>query len=225
MSPRRWAGTTALMAAIAWALASAAPGWAEASATLSAPQAAVDAGGPDALLVVLAAGLGWLVWAWGAAGLLLTALSALPGVPGRLAGLVAAAVLPESGRRAAALALGLSLGATAPIAGIGLRDGSAVPATAVVTASAATALPDWPAAVPGAPDWRAAPEAGEHVVVAGDCLWDVVRDRLTAASPGSPVPDVQIAVAVHAWWQANADVIGPDPDVVRPGQVLHPPTA
>jgi hypothetical protein len=29
---------------------------------------------------------------------------------------------------------------------------------------------------------------------------------------------------VDAWWSANADVIGPDPDLLLPGQVLQPPT-
>ena len=33
----------------------------------------------------------------------------------------------------------------------------------------------------------------------------------------------EIARAVHAWWTANADVIGPDPDQLLPGQVLRPP--
>jgi hypothetical protein len=28
---------------------------------------------------------------------------------------------------------------------------------------------------------------------------------------------------VHAWWVANAGVIGPDPDLLLPGQVLRPP--
>jgi hypothetical protein len=32
-----------------------------------------------------------------------------------------------------------------------------------------------------------------------------------------------VAAATHAWWQANVDVIGPDPDRLLPGQVLVPP--
>jgi nucleoid-associated protein YgaU len=34
-----------------------------------------------------------------------------------------------------------------------------------------------------------------------------------------------VAAAVDAWWHANAAVIGPDPDLLLPGQVLRPPPA
>lgn len=73
------------------------------------------------------------------------------------------------------------------------------------------------------PDWPG-PAAGEHVVLRGDCLWDIARDWLTGRRPGHPVADAEIAAAVQAWWQANAAVIGPDPDLLLPGQVLRPPT-
>ncbi|MEU2347488.1 hypothetical protein [Modestobacter sp. NPDC049651] len=236
MTKLHWVGTSAIMAAVAWALVLAGPGLADARATLTAPQATVDAGGPDALLVVGAAGLAWLTWAWGALGLLLTALSALPGLPGRVAAGVAAAVLPNGARRAAALALGLSLSVTAPLAASGLRTGPVAGPAGVVTASAAVPLdrsapaPDWrPGGSPAAPDWPAAPGAGsapgEHVVVRGDCLWDLARAHLTAAATGAPVTDAQVAAAAHAWWRANAAVIGPDPDLLLPGQVLRPPPA
>jgi hypothetical protein len=230
MSLVRWTGTTVGMAAVAWALRTAGPGAVELRATLAAPQAAVDLRGPDALLVVLAAAVAWLVWLWGAAGLLLTALSALPGLPGRLAALVAAAVLPENARRAAALALGLSLGVTAPLAVGGARSAPAPAATTVHPAAAAAPLPDWPAAA-AVPDWPADPAAsghpgdrpGDHVVAPGDCLWDVARTWLDAGDGGRTATDGETARAVSAWWQANAEVIGPDPDLLLPGQVLHPP--
>jgi hypothetical protein len=32
-----------------------------------------------------------------------------------------------------------------------------------------------------------------------------------------------VAAAVQAWWRTNAAVIGPDPDLLLPGQVLQPP--
>jgi nucleoid-associated protein YgaU len=62
--------------------------------------------------------------------------------------------------------------------------------------------------------------AGEHVVLRGDCLWEIAERRL---AHDGPYTTAEVATAVHAWWQANADVIGPDPDRLLPGQVLRPP--
>jgi nucleoid-associated protein YgaU len=59
------------------------------------------------------------------------------------------------------------------------------------------------------------------VVVRGDCLWDIAAGRLAAS--GSRPTDAEIATAVQAWWSVNADVIGPDPDLILPGQVLRAP--
>ncbi|GAA4745233.1 hypothetical protein GCM10023328_29270 [Modestobacter marinus] len=105
---------------------------------------------------------------------------------------------------------------------------------------ASVVQPDWPGAPetavadppPPVPDWPG-PAAGEHVVLRGDCLWDIARDWLAAGRPAHPVADgeitdaeiasTEIANAVQAWWQANAAVIGPDPDLLLPGQVLRPP--
>jgi hypothetical protein len=70
------------------------------------------------------------------------------------------------------------------------------------------------------PDWPSA-HAEKHVVVAGDCLWRIAEGRLLAAGPDPS--DAAVAGAVDRWWTTNADVIGPDPDLIRPGQVLLPP--
>jgi nucleoid-associated protein YgaU len=106
------------------------------------------------------------------------------------------------------------------------------PAVATTTEPVAAAAPDWPStesapdwpdAVPAdlAPDWLTYAD-GCHVVVRGDCLWDIAAAHLSADA-GSPPTDVEIADAVDAWWTANRPVIGPDPDLLLPGQVLHPP--
>jgi hypothetical protein len=58
--------------------------------------------------------------------------------------------------------------------------------------------------------------------VRDDCLWHIAASHLLARS-GVPPTDGEIARAVHAWWTANADVIGPDPDHLLPGQMLRPP--
>ena len=57
------------------------------------------------------------------------------------------------------------------------------------------------------------------VVAAGDTLWDIAGEHLPA-----PVSVADVAAAWPAWYAANADVIGPDPDLIRPGQQLVAPT-
>ena len=237
MSGLRWAGTTVAMCAVGWVLWSLGPEPSEVQAAVRDPQTLVDRAGPDALLLVVVPVLAWLCWAWGALGLLLTAASAVPGWAGRLAGALLTGVLPAGARRAAAVALGLGLSTVAPAA----LAPAAPPVTAVVTASATEDLGappdqvpvDWPTApsadgVPeppasaAVPDWPDAP-ADARVVLRGDCLWDIAADWLRLRAPGSAVGDAEVQQAVQAWWQANAAVIGPDPDLLLPGQVLRPP--
>lgn len=246
MSVRRLLGTATAMAAIAVALAVLTPPVPDAVAALATAQRTADTAGADVLVLHLAGLLAWLVWAWGALGLALTASSALPGRTGTVAELALRRVLPRGARTAAALALGIGLGIAPPVLGVAAPLVGAIPAVAEELPAgpppAGTAVvPDWPApsvsapapAVPppshstaptadGVPDWPRTPAAGEHVVVRGDCLWDIVERRLTA--DGGRVPSGgAVAAAVHAWWQANADIIGPDPDLLLPGQVLRPP--
>ncbi|MBE9928201.1 LysM peptidoglycan-binding domain-containing protein, partial [Cellulosimicrobium cellulans] len=68
-----------------------------------------------------------------------------------------------------------------------------------------------------APGPEAAPEV---VVVRGDTLWSIAARHLPAGST-----DGQVAEAVERWYATNAPVVGPDPDLVRPGQVLLAPSA
>jgi hypothetical protein len=248
MSLQRWAGTTAVMCAVAWALASLGPGLPELRAAVHDPQGLVDQSGADALLLVAVPCLAWLCWAWGALGLALTAASTVPGSAGRLAGLLRDGVLPAGARRAAAVALGVGLSATAPTllpptaplaaataaaaddGAAGADDGRAG-GTLLVDGPSTPAVPDWPAAPsPDAPSTDALPTAdwpsyaeGDHVVVRGDCLWDIAADWLSSHEPGPAPSDAEVQRAVQAWWQANAAVIGPDPDLLLPGQVLRPP--
>ncbi|PRZ04899.1 hypothetical protein BCE75_109138 [Isoptericola sp. CG 20/1183] len=60
--------------------------------------------------------------------------------------------------------------------------------------------------------------ADEVVVVRGDTLWAI-------AARGLPddAPPADVLRAVTSWHDANRDVIGDDPDVVLPGQVLRAP--
>jgi hypothetical protein len=264
----RWTATTTAMCGIAWGLHVLGTDVAQLRAAVADPQGLVDTAGPDALVLVTVSALAWLCWAWGALGLLLTAASVLPGWAGRLAGALLPGLLPAAARRAAALAIGLGLTATAPVT---LPQGPTTVAVTTTSASvAAPVLTDWPRPVAGSPfDWpdapypssappssapppsappssasppstapppAATPPSGTpppaapdwpapqgHVVLRGDCLWDIARDHLTRQRAGAPASDAEVAAAVHAWWQANATVIGPDPDRLLPGQVLQPP--
>ena len=60
-----------------------------------------------------------------------------------------------------------------------------------------------------------------HVVERGDCLWRIARSHLEAAGVGASGADIS------RFWRAiyaqNRDAIGPDPDLILPGQVLTIP--
>ena len=240
MSTRRLTGTTAAMAVVAWALTLLTPSPTAMSAAVLGAQRTADSEGAEALVVAGAGLLAWGVWAWGACGLLLTAASALPGVLGAAADVLTRVVLPAGARRGAALVLGIGLGVSAPLAGTTLL---VVTAPAAAADAAPAPVPDWPDAsgsiartgtapatspgpssVPAPPDWPSSHASGAHVVVRGDCLWDIAAARLSAHLGRTPT-DAEIARDVRAWWTTNAAVIGPDPDVLLPGQVLQPPPA
>lgn len=58
------------------------------------------------------------------------------------------------------------------------------------------------------------------VVSRGDCLW-----ALAATALPRTATDASIARHTERWYQANARVIGDDPDLLLPGTRLHPPDA
>jgi nucleoid-associated protein YgaU len=61
--------------------------------------------------------------------------------------------------------------------------------------------------------------AAEVVVHRGDTLWDIVAGQL-----GPEASDAEVAEAWPRWYAANRDVIGENPDLILPGQVLRAPT-
>ena len=228
MSIRRLVVTAAAMGAIAVVLGVLTPSFLAMTDAVTQAQWTVDTQGADVLISSAAGLLAWAVWAWGVLGLALTAAAAVPGAVGGVARVVLHVVLPAGARHSAAVLLGLGLGLSAPVAGV------ALPALAPTASAAAIQdVPDWPTAdLPATPvpDWpgagpsaeAAAPAPGDRVVVRGDCLWHIAADSLLGQLSRLP-SDGEVAAAAEAWWQANADVIGPDPDLLLPGQVLRAP--
>ena len=215
-------------------------GWASAGAL-----AAVRAPGPatfDELLALTAALAACSVFGWLCCGLLLTLAAEGLGPAARL-DRVARATAPYAVRRLAALLLGVGL-VGAPVA-------LAFPAQAAPVALAATQQPGPTSPAPAGLDgWSpdrpaqlptpARPSASrpatepsallvprphrqravtEHVVVRrGDTLWDIAARAL---GPNASAAD--IAASWPRWYAANRSTIGPDPDLILPGQLLRPP--
>ncbi|GAB2497123.1 hypothetical protein GCM10027063_40380 [Promicromonospora xylanilytica] len=66
------------------------------------------------------------------------------------------------------------------------------------------------------------------VVEPGDTLWGIAADHLAAPSAGGQSPRTapsaaEIASAVTRWHDANRQVLGTNPDLIRPGTVLYEP--
>jgi len=64
------------------------------------------------------------------------------------------------------------------------------------------------------------PTPSRHTVVVGDSLWTIVADRLPA-----DVDHGDVLRGVRRWHERNRMVIGPDPDLLMPGQTLTAPEA
>jgi LysM repeat protein len=62
------------------------------------------------------------------------------------------------------------------------------------------------------------PDAKEVVVLRGDSLWSIAAKDL-----GPTANDMEIARHWPKWYAANTEVIGDDPGVILPGQVLKAP--
>lgn len=184
-----------------------------------------------------------------ALGVLLELLSRVPGVVGGAARGVGAVVTPRLVRRAVGVALGavVAVGATPGVAAatpavVALAPspppdpsfaplpgpGWAPPGTSSTTSGAGW-VPSAPV-VRAQPDVRVlspAPRVGatrdaplEVVVQRDDSLWAIAARHL-----GSDASDAEIARAWPAWFEANRDVVGDDPDLLRPGQRLRAPDA
>ena len=106
--------------------------------------------------------------------------------------------------------------------GVAVVAGTALPAHAAggqdVDVLVGLPLPER-AVGPAAVDRSRAPAApaggGTYVVRPGDSLWSIARAH--------PAPPSDVGTRWRAIWRANRDVVGDDPDLIRPGQALRLP--
>ncbi|MFS0700864.1 LysM peptidoglycan-binding domain-containing protein [Cellulomonas sp. 179-A 4D5 NHS] len=103
--------------------------------------------------------------------------------------------------------------ATRRVAGV-----RSTPTEASGTATTSTGAPATPDAGPVGTAAPGAASASTVVVVTGDSLWGIAQRAL-----GADATDQEVAAEWPRWYAANADVIGADPDLVVPGQVLRVP--
>ncbi len=200
--------------------------------------------GVDTAVSQLAAAALWCAGAWLLIALATCAATALPGRPGRIAARVARRVTPRLLHRLAAGTAGIGVflapvaagAVTSDAAGPGrpgapAGSGQAVPAPVWptdATARATTTARPAPTGVPGAvhraakrPAASRRPDPSTTVTVGrGDTLWRIAAARLPAGAPAS-----RIARAWPRWYAANRLVVGADPNLIVPGEVLHAPTA
>ncbi|OIQ80505.1 hypothetical protein GALL_377430 [mine drainage metagenome] len=187
----------------------------------------------DTLVALAASVIGSCVGAWLTGSLLLATSCLVARLVGRSWRRGERAVqrwAPRAVRRALVSAMaagvGLSLGGVAQAATVD-------PATADLGWTVTTARTADTAASPPAPsvgtvsevrrDSTAAPATsvpggGNHLVRSGDTLWSIAAAHLP---PGAD--DAAIARAWPAWYGANVGTIGGDPNLLKPGQVLHSP--
>ena len=119
------------------------------------------------------------------------------------------------------LVLGLSaVGVTAPAAATG-GDGPHRPRLDGLQ------LPDLPAAPMQAAHWptgTAACRPRPVVVAPGDSLWTIAAEQLASTATHGTVPTPRaIDRSWPRWHVVNRNVIGPDPDLLQPGQRLQRP--
>jgi LysM repeat protein len=218
---------------------------------LAHPQEWAAEVGADRALAELAGAALWLAAGWLGLGLVAAIAGRLPGTAGRCAGLLGRALLPRAVRSLVAGSAGLGVLLTPVVAGAAAQPstptnpapGISIPApgwpvsppgpssvpppvwpsTPAPAASPTDSAPPRPSPVAPAPaagrPQPTSPEAGDRIRVrAGDCLWLIASRRL-----GPQAGAEQVAAEWPRWFAANKDVIGADPAVIRPGQVLRAP--
>ena len=197
----------------------------------------------EELVVAASAAAALVLLLWVALGLLTSVVAVVPGRLGGLGRRMRDSIAPETVRRCAGLLLGVAVASACGPAGAVAQEVANVRTVDAVDVGAAPDAPlplwvaDTSAPPPPTPDWTPRPvrvlppvsltaprppqaaEPAEVVVRRGDTLWDLAAARLAPDAE-----DAEIAAAWQAWWERNRLVIGPDPDLILPGQVLVVPT-
>jgi hypothetical protein len=202
-----------LLSADCIALAVLRPDWHRMAAELSAPHRAVRDEGPDVLAAHLATCVLWAVLCWLAVGLVAATFAHLPGAVGAGAHWVSCALLPGALRRCVAGVAGIGV-----LVGPGSAFATPRPLPPPLPPASAPALAALPAPLIPART-TATPHARAKVVVSpGDCLWSIAANEL-----GQHATPSAIARRWPAWYATNRAVIGADPALLLPGQVLQSP--
>ncbi len=226
---RRLAAALTLLGLTAAVLRWVAPSPGIALTAMRHPQEWIGMHGAESAILTVAVAASWLLLGWLTLGLAVGLVGELPGAAGRAARALASVVLPRAIRQAVALTLGVGL-VTATASAAAADPGSTGSGSPASSTSVAV---DWPVQPPSAPSSPVLPPPahggpsgsddppdGVVLVRPGDSLWAIAGVRL-----GSGATPAQIAAAVSAWYQVNLAVIGPDPDLIHPGQRLAVPAA
>lgn len=200
----------------AWAVLGSALWWSSPSAAAAATTTST---GFPGLLVAALSLIGLALHAWLSFGAVISILSTrrwwLAGLSARAANLV----VPGWWRRTVCGVLGSAVVSVPLVAGM--------PA-AISAPPLADHSSSWPSSgpsldglpYPDRPLGASRPQATASLVVRrGDTLWDIA-----AAQLGRRAGSANIAAAWPAWYRANREVVGPDPDLILPGTALIPPS-
>lgn len=200
--------------------------------------------GVDRLVETAVLGVGLLLAGWLALSLVVATACAsgrAAGVTWRAGERIVARCAPDLVRRVLVLAVGAGLGLSAATGATAAAPGdldlgwAATAATATPTATAGPVMaaasstaPTTAAAITttvssvasaSAPATAHAAQVDSVVVEPGDTLWHIAQNALPSGAGSADV-----AAAWPAWYAANAALIGDDPDLLQPGQVLNAPT-
>jgi len=196
----------------------------------------------DALVAAAAALAAWLVLGWLVLALGVAVLAEAPGAVGRCGEAVAQRVTPTLLRRVARVALGVAVvggplvttgspalaASAAALAPVAAGTSGSGPLAAVRPAAGGCETPDraWTPDRPAAASGRGvgeprpvSPRRSSVVVRRGDTLWDIAASRLPPSAS-----DAAVARSWPRWYATNRAAIGSNPDLLRPGTRLHPPT-
>jgi hypothetical protein len=179
----------------------------------------------------------WLVAAWTAAALGLAVAMRAPGPLGHGAAVLGRRIMPRAMRSILGGAAGLVLVGGPALSCAAGAQATPVRAPAVLTAPSVAAdsaaagsgpstdtgrlpAPAWPTDADRNNPPPAEPPPKTVRVHPDDSLWLIAAHRL-----GPKATPAQIAALWPRWYQANSSVIGPDPDLLHPGQQLRDPAS